>query len=380
MPRILVAFGTRPEAIKMAPVVLELKKQERLQTMVCVTGQHRDLLDQTLKVFPIQPDFDLSIMRQDQTLVEITATILERFSMVLEVVRPDRVLVHGDTTTSFACTLASFYAHTPVGHVEAGLRTGDLSAPWPEEFNRRSVDVIADLLWAPTRRAAETLLREGARSKNVVVTGNTVVDALQIIAASIKRDGALRAKFRKNLPLMDPAKRLILVTAHRRESLEEGLSNICQALNVLACRSDVELIWPVHPNPRVLEIVHREIRNRSNFHLINPTDYFTFVELMKQCFLIITDSGGIQEEAPSFSKPVLVTRNETERPEAVSAGVAMLVGTDTAGIIDAAETLLDNPEAYQAMATVGNPFGDGRAASRIVASILERHRQVGALL
>jgi len=376
MAKILVAFGTRPEAIKMAPIVLALRKQERLETMVCVTGQHRDMLDQVLRVFSIAPDIDLSIMRPDQTLVEITTTILEKFSATLKEIQPDRVLVQGDTTTSFACSLASFYAQTPIGHVEAGLRTGDLRAPWPEEYNRRGVDLVADLLWAPTQGAAEALLREGSRREDVLVTGNTVVDALQIVVATIEHDSTLRAKLGEELPAIDPTKKVILVTSHRRESLESGLSNICHALNTLASRSDVELIWPVHPNPRVVEIVRREIRDAPNVHLINPPDYVAFVELMRRCYLIITDSGGVQEEAPGLSKPVLVTRHETERPEAVVAGAAKLVGTDTANIIQEAETLLDNAEAYHAMATVRNPFGDGRAALRIVTSILERHRLI----
>jgi UDP-N-acetylglucosamine 2-epimerase len=360
----------------MAPVILALKKERQLETIVCVTGQHRDLLDQVLAVFAIKPDVDLSIMRPAQTLVEITATILERFTSTLEAVRPDRVLVHGDTTTSFACSLASFYAHTPVGHVEAGLRTGNLQAPWPEEYNRRSVDLIADLLWAPTQLAAETLLSEGARREDIRVTGNTVVDALHIVAATIEHDFTLRDKLSDLLPRTDPKKKIILVTSHRRENLNGGLSNICHALNALALRPDVELIWPVHPNPHVAAIVRRHMRNVPNVHLIEPPDYVAFVELMKRCHFIITDSGGVQEEAPSLSKPVLVTRNETERPEAILAGAARLVGIDTANIIRAAETLLDSTETYHAMATVENPFGDGRAALRVVDSILERHRRI----
>lgn len=379
MTKILVAFGTRPEAIKMAPVIWELKKQSQLETVVCVTGQHRDLLDQALRVFSIKPDFDLSIMQSGQTLAEITIRALEKFSSILEQVRPDRVLVHGDTTTSFACALASFYAHTPVGHVEAGLRTGDLNAPWPEEYNRRTVDLIADLLWAPTQRAAEVLLGEGVRRENVIVTGNTVIDALQIVIATIERDGNRRATDRDRLPNTDATKKMILVTVHRRESWDGGLSNICQALNTLASRPDVELIWPVHPNHRVTEIVRRKIHNKPNVHLIEPTDYVAFVALMRRCYFIITDSGGIQEEAPSLCKPVIVTRNETERPEAVLAGTAKLVGTDAANIVAAAETLLDDVEAYQAMASVENPFGDGRSAARIVASIIDRHKKIGTI-
>ncbi len=360
----------------MAPVVLELQKQKHIETLVCLTGQHRELLDQAIDVFSIKPDFDLDIMRPRQTLAETTSAILVRLAPLLEQVRPDRVLVHGDTTTAFASAVASFYARTPIGHVEAGLRTGNLRAPWPEEYNRRAVDMISDLLWAPTLRAAEQLRNEGVDEQKIRVTGNTVVDALQIIVKSIENDPALRMMLAQTLPTIARDRKAILVTGHRRESFDGGLSNLCQAINVLASRRDVEVVWPVHLNPRVMETVLREIRSVPNVHLLRPTGYVAFVELMRRSCFIITDSGGIQEEAPSLSKPVLVTRSETERPEAAMAGAAKLVGIDAGALVAAAEALLDDAATYHAMTTVENPFGDGRAASRIVANILETHGQV----
>lgn len=362
--RVLVVFGTRPEAIKMAPVVAELARRPDIDARICVTAQHRQMLDQVLELFSITPDYDLDIMTEGQSLEEITTRILARLGAVMDEFAPHRVVVHGDTTTTFAAALAAFYRRIPVGHVEAGLRTGDLSAPWPEEMNRRFVDMVADLLWAPTEHAAATLRREGAAEGDILVTGNTVVDAL---LETVARD-------RPANPGYTPSReRMILITGHRRENFDGGIDNMCAAIEHLAARDDVEVVWPVHPNPKVRQTVEARMSKRPNVHLIAPTDYLSFVELMRRAFLIITDSGGIQEEAPSLGKPVLVTRAQTERSEALDAGAALLVGADAGRIIAEAERLLDDPAAYAAMSAVANPFGDGHAARRIVESIAERH-------
>ena len=373
MTRVLAVFGTRPEAIKMAPVLLELQSRPSIETIVCVTAQHREMLDEALRVFGIVPHYDLNIMRPAQMLAATTAAVLEGLTPLLVELKPAVVLVHGDTTTTFAASLASFYQGIPVGHVEAGLRTGNLAAPWPEEFNRRSVDMIADLLWAPTETAAQTLRREGAPAENVLVTGNTVVDAIAIVRARIEHDAELRERLWARLPRLDPGKKLVLVTGHRRESFGGGLAEICQALNQLAARPDVEIVWPVHPNPNVVGPVKDHLKARPNVHLTDPIEYLAFAVLMIASHIIITDSGGIQEEAPTLSKPVLVTRNETERPEAIAAGTAKLVGTSAQRIVEAASLLLDDDRAYSEMAGRENPFGDGHAAVRIVDSLLARH-------
>ncbi|MBV9995187.1 MAG: UDP-N-acetylglucosamine 2-epimerase (non-hydrolyzing) [Caulobacteraceae bacterium] len=371
--RLLVVFGTRPEAIKMAPVVLELQRRPDVECIVCVTGQHRQLLDDALRSFGIEPHHDLEIMRPGQTLASVTAGVLDKLTPVLETIAPDRVLVHGDTTTTFSAALACFYSGVPVGHVEAGLRTRNLKSPWPEEFNRQTVDVLADLLWAPTDCAAEALRRDGACANNIRVTGNTVIDALRIVRDRIAGDDRLQAGLWSRLPNLDASAKLILVTGHRRENFGDGLVNTCNALNRLAERRDVEIIWPVHPNPNVLKAVEAELTPSANVHLVPPQDYFSFVALMMRATLIITDSGGIQEEAPALGKPVLVTRQETERPEAISAGTAKLVGTAARGLFDAASGLLDDEAAYARMSQARNPFGDGFASKRIVDHILERH-------
>jgi UDP-N-acetylglucosamine 2-epimerase len=287
--------------------------------------------------------------------------------------RPDRVIVHGDTTTTLAAAMAAFYEGVPVGHVEAGLRTGNLQAPWPEEFNRRVVDIVADLLWAPTEGAAEALRGEGAPSANVLVTGNTVVDALKLVKARIDRDAALRTRLAGKLPELDPARRLVLVTGHRRENFGVGLAQMCLALKWLAARPDTEIVWPLHPNPQVVAAVSRDLQSAPNVHIVAPLDYLSFVALMMRAHIIVTDSGGIQEEAPTLGKPVLVTRDVTERPEALTAG-ARLVGGSAEQIFAAATTLLDDPAEYARMASVANPFGDGEAARRIADSLIERHR------
>ncbi|MFZ5669649.1 MAG: non-hydrolyzing UDP-N-acetylglucosamine 2-epimerase [Pseudomonadota bacterium] len=365
-------FGTRPEAIKMAPVVAELRRRPELETFVCITAQHREMLDQVLDLFALTPDFDLDLMQQGQSLEDLTARILTRLGAVIDEVAPHRVLVHGDTTTSFAAALAAFYRRIPVGHVEAGLRTGDIMAPWPEEMNRRCVDSIADLLWAPTTRAADTLRREGAPEANIIETGNTVIDALLHTVSAIDADPAVAAALAEQFAFLDPARRLILVTGHRRENFDGGLDQICEALERLAGRPDVEVLWPVHPNPVVRRTVQGRMSGRANVHLIAPQDYRTFTALMRRAHLIITDSGGIQEEAPSLGKPVLVTRDQTERPEAVAAGTALLVGARAERIVAAADRLLDDPARYRAMAEASNPFGDGRASQRIAESIVRR--------
>ena len=373
MLKILVVFGTRPEAIKMAPVILALKQQQGIETIVCVTAQHREMLDSALDVFDLRADYDLDIMRPGQTLESMTSSVLSGLSNLIRAIRPDRVLIHGDTTTAFGAAVASFYCGVPVGHVEAGLRTGNLQAPWPEEFNRRAVDLIADLLWAPTDAAAAALSREGCISENIVVTGNTVIDALKLVRTRIESDAALHHSIWQELPNFSASKHLILVTGHRRESFGGGLSNICQALNRLAIRKDVVIVWPVHPNPNVLQSVQSNLEQHPNIYLIEPQNYLTFVALMIRSRVIITDSGGIQEEAPAIGRPVLVTRDETERPEAISAGTARLVGTNIEHIINATNELLDEQAAYDLMSKAHNPFGDGSAASRIVKSIMLRH-------
>jgi UDP-N-acetylglucosamine 2-epimerase (non-hydrolysing) len=372
--RVAAIFGTRPETIKMAPVVLELRQRRGIETVVCVTGQHRGMLDDALAAFGIKPDYDLAIMRPGQTLADITTDVFTKLSPLLSTLKPSRVLVHGDTTTSYAAAVAAFYLGVLVGHVEAGLRTGNLHAPWPEEFNRRSVDMVADLLWAPTDAAAENLRREGVRPDHIVVTGNTAVDAIGSIKSRIESDATLRDALWCHLPQLDRDKRLVLVTGHRRESFGDGISEICRALNRLAARHDVEIVWPVHPNPNVAGVVKDHLKARSNIHLVDPMGYVAFTALMMRSHIIITDSGGIQEEAPTLGKPVLVTRNETERPEAIAAGTARLVGPSADRIVTAATELLEDAVAYQRMAARNNPFGDGRAALRIADSLLARHR------
>ena len=372
--KVMAIFGTRPEAIKMAPVILALQRQTEVETIVCVTAQHRDMLDDALNVFGIHPKFDLNIMRAGQTLASATSAVLGGLTPLIQEVQPDRALVHGDTTTTFAATVACFYCGVPVGHVEAGLRTGNLQAPWPEEFNRRAADIIADLLWAPTVGAAEALRREGVNPDNVKVTGNTVIDALRLAKARIETEERLHQSLWSRLPKLDRDKRLILVTGHRRESFGDGLARMCQALNRLARRPDIEIVWPIHPNPNVSAAVASQLEQQSNIHIIAPQDYLTFVALMIRAEFIITDSGGIQEEAPALGKPVLVTRDETERPEAIAAGTARLVGTIADRIFDSATELLDDPTTYATMSNAQNPFGDGYAADRIVSDILVRHK------
>ncbi len=364
--KILTVFGTRPEAIKLAPVVLALKDDPSLENIVCVTAQHRQMLDQVLEIFALKPDYDLDLMEPNQSLTRLTAGALEGVGRVIDEARPDWVIVQGDTTTAFATALAAFYRKTKVAHVEAGLRSGDIFAPWPEETNRQLVGRLTTMHFPPTEGAAENLRREAVPDAVIDVTGNTVIDALQWVAARLDRDSALSAKAMAGLPRLDQARRLILVTGHRRENFDGGLERICRALRQLAERGDVEIVYPVHLNPNVQATARSILADHPAIHLIAPLDYIPFVAVMRQAHMIVTDSGGIQEEAPSLGKPVLVTRDTTERPEAVHAGTTKLVGTRTDVLLAEASVLLDDPAAYARMAQAKNPFGDGRASQRIV--------------
>lgn len=357
----------------MAPVVRALQAADGVECLVAVTGQHRAMLDQVLSLFEIQPDIDLDIMRADQGLTHITMAVLEGIGRAVSDLKPDRVLVHGDTTTAFSAALAAFYGKVPVGHVEAGLRTGDVFSPWPEEMNRLLADTISDLYFAPTEGARDNLLAEGADPARISVTGNTVVDALFLTRDKLKSDPDLRARLDGMFPFLDVSKRLVLVTGHRRENFGRGFESVCAALARLASRDDVQLVYPVHLNPNVQKPVNDILGGQKNIHLIEPLDYLPFVHLMDKSFMVITDSGGIQEEAPSLGKPVLVTREKTERPEAVTAGTVKLVGTDTDGIVRQAQALLEDEAAYRLMSHAHNPYGDGKAAERIVARICEEH-------
>jgi UDP-N-acetylglucosamine 2-epimerase (non-hydrolysing) len=367
MKRILVIFGTRPEAIKMAPVVHALKSSPTMETRVCISSQHKELLLPVLDLFDIEIDYDLDIMRPNQTLTTITVRILEALERVYEDFRPDMVAVHGDTTTAFTAALSAFYHKVPVAHVEAGLRTFDLMSPWPEELNRKLVGGMADLHFAPTESARSNLLLENAVEENVYVTGNTVVDALLFMRQKIHDESQLRTRVEKTFSFLDSDKKLILVTGHRRESYGSGFQSICDALSEIATKFEgiVEIVYPLHLNPNVKGPVTERLSGVANLHLIDPTDYVDFIYLMERSHLILTDSGGVQEEAPAFGKPVLVMRNKTERTEAIDAGSAQLVGTDREKIVDAVSDLLTRPEVYQEMSQVSNPFGDGNAATRI---------------
>lgn len=366
--RVLTVFGTRPEAIKMAPVVKALAADEQIEARVCVTAQHREMLDQVLDLFRIVPDYDLNLMKPGQDLTDITANVLHGLKPVLAEFAPDLVLVHGDTTTTLAASLAAYYQRVPVGHVEAGLRTGNILSPWPEEVNRKVAGAITRLHFAPTERSKQNLLAENVPAEHIHVTGNTVIDALQEVVARIESDPVLARDLARRLPL-DPSLRMILVTGHRRESFGGGFERICSALRRIAERPDVEIVYPVHLNPNVKGPVEALLSGLSNVHLIEPQDYLPFVYLMHRSTLILTDSGGVQEEAPSLGKPVLVMRDTTERPEAVDAGTVRLVGTDDHLIVLCANELLDNRVKYETMARSHNPYGDGLAAVRIGAAI-----------
>ena len=364
--RILSVIGTRPEAIKMAMVARDLSSESGIEHSICVTGQHRDMLESVLNVFELQSDYDLSVMKPNQSLSHITTSILDGIEWVISETRPDRVLVQGDTTTTLAAALASFYCKTPVGHVEAGLRSGDVSMPWPEEMNRRLTDFLCDRHYVPTNRARANLIGEGIAESGITVTGNTVIDALTFIVERIGTEPEFKEEVRAALPDWDTGRRLILVTGHRRESFGRGVLEVCDALARIAGREDVEIIYPVHPNPNIREPVYAALGSHRQIKLIPPLDYAPFVYLMAEAHLIITDSGGVQEEAPSLGKPVLVTREVTERAEAVEAGTVKLVGTNADRIVCETTRLLDDADAYAAMAQIHNPYGDGQASKRII--------------
>ena len=357
----------------MAPVVNALSAVEGVEALVCVTAQHRWMLDQVLEIFEIRPDFDLDIMQDGQSLSDITEAVLGGLPAVFDACKPDRILVHGDTTTTFAAALAAFYQKLPVGHVEAGLRTGDRYAPFPEEINRRLADVLCDLHFAPTDVAAENLRREGFEPTRILVTGNTVIDALLHTTEQLSKDADLRLRAESKIPSLDPNRRMILVTGHRRENFGDGFERVCNALLRLATRDDVEIVYPVHLNPMVHKPVMRLLGEPDNIHLIEPQDYLTFVRLMQKCHFVITDSGGIQEEAPSLGKPVLVMRDLTERPEAIAAGTVKLVGTDADAIVGESTLLLDDEAVYNTMSRAHNPYGDGTAGRQIVEEMLLDH-------
>lgn len=363
MKRIMVVFGTRPEAIKMCPLVKELKNRKNIETILCVTGQHRQMLDQVLAAFQVKPDYDLSIMKDQQTLFDITTNILNKIKEVLEKVKPDVVLVHGDTSTTFVTALACFYLQIPVGHVEAGLRTYNIYSPYPEEFNRQAVSIISRYNFAPTEMAKNNLLREGKKAETIYITGNTAIDALK---TTVRKD--------YSHPELEWANdsRLILITAHRRENLGEPMRHMFRAIRrVMDEHSDVKAIYPIHMNPVVRETANEILGNDDRIHIIEPLEVLDFHNFLARSYLILTDSGGIQEEAPSLGKPVLVMRDTTERPEGIEAGTLKLVGTDEDTIYQNFKLLLENREAYTKMSNASNPYGDGMASQRI-ADILEQ--------
>lgn len=383
MAKILLVFGTRPEAIKMAPLVLEMKKHADLVTEVCVTGQHREMLDQVLDLFDIKPDYDLNIMKSNQDLYDVTSAVVLGMRQILEISQPDIVLVHGDTTTSMAAALAAFYKRIAVGHVEAGLRTYDIYSPWPEEINRQLTGRIATYNFAPTETAKRNLMNEGVSAEKIEVTGNTVIDALHIVISRFDADSAICDGVRKkimsagyDLSRQDYGRRIVLITGHRRENFGDGFLHICNAIKELSQRfKDVDFIYPVHLNPNVRKPVNEILGDGlENVFLTEPLEYQEFVYMMSKSCLILTDSGGIQEEAPGLGKPVLVMRDTTERPEAVEAGTVKLVGSDKDMIIGMTSELLTNSAAYEAMANAVNPYGDGHASERIVNKLMSIYK------
>lgn len=362
--KVLSVFGTRPEAIKMAPVIKELQKSNVLESIVCVTAQHRQMLDQVLELFQIKPDFDLNIMKPNQNLWELTSEILLQTKNIFESVKPNLILVHGDTTSALGAALSSFYARIPIGHIEAGLRTFDKYYPFPEEINRVLVDEISDLHFAPTQKALDNLLKSGIDTKKIHLTGNTVIDALFYTIQNYKAEPII--------PKLNPNLKTILVTAHRRENFGKPLKNICQALKKLIERNEnIQIIFPVHLNPNVHQTVYEILGNLNRVYLIEPLDYAPFAMQMKQAHIILTDSGGVQEEAPSLGKPVLVLREETERPEAIECGTAQLVGYNQKTIIDCTEELLHNEQVYKKLTSIKNPYGDGSASKKIIQAIIQ---------
>ena len=375
MKKVLLVFGTRPEAIKMAPLVKAFENEPTIESKVCVTAQHREMLDQVLDMFDINPDYDLNLMKPGQDLYDITANVLLGLKDVLRDFKPDVVLVHGDTTTTSASSLAAFYEKVKVGHVEAGLRTGDIYSPWPEEANRQITGVLANYHFAPTSTSSNNLIKENKDPKNIIVTGNTVIDALFLALDKIEKNERLKTNIETSInsqyKLQDD-KKIILVTGHRRENHGQGFINICEALKTLAVDNpDVDIVYPVHLNPNVQKPVKEILSNTKNVHLIEPLQYEQFIYMMNKSYFIITDSGGVQEEAPSLGKPVLVMRDTTERPEAVEAGTVKLVGTNTKTIIEEAQKLLDDEREYNTMSKAHNPYGDGLACEKIIEFIKE---------
>lgn len=367
MKKVLTVFGTRPEAIKMAPLVHTLAADNRFESRVCVTAQHREMLDQVLGLFEITPDYDLNLMKPEQTLSDVTSGILKGMESVLDDFKPDIVLIHGDTATTFATALAAYYKQIPVGHVEAGLRTGNIYSPWPEEGNRKLTGALTRYHFAPTETSKQNLLNENVPNSDISVTGNTVIDALLWVKNKLDHDASLRDELAALFPMLETEKKLVLVTGHRRESFGGGFERICEALRKISNEhEDCQVVYPVHLNPNVQEPVNRLLADCSNVHLIPPQDYLPFVYLMTRSYLILTDSGGIQEEAPSLGKPVLVMRDTTERPEAVNAGTVKLVGTDVDLIVKEVNNLLTNKTAYADMSRAHNPYGDGQACKRIL--------------
>lgn len=384
MKKIMLVFGTRPEAIKMCPLVKEFQKHtDKFETIVCVTGQHREMLDQVLHLFEIQPNYDLNIMKQGQDLYDVTARVLTGMRDVLKEANPDVVLVHGDTTTSTAAALAAFYQQIPVGHVEAGLRTHNIYSPWPEEMNRQITSRISNYNFAPTALSRENLLKENIKEKKIVVTGNSVIDALYWVVNKIKNDKALSSELQEilynagyDIDRLNEGKKIVLITGHRRENFGDGFINICTAIKALTTKyPDVDFVYPMHLNPNVRKPIHEvfgeDLSNLGNMFFIEPLEYLSFVYLMEKSTIILTDSGGIQEEAPGLGKPVLVMRDTTERPEALSAGTVKLVGTDYNKIMNEVSSLLDDKEIYEEMSKAVNPYGDGLACERIVNHLLD---------
>ena len=379
--KVLAVFGTRPEAIKMIPLVIELNKSDEFQLVICVTGQHREMLDQVLKVFHITPDYDLNIMKQGQDLYDVTARVLMGMRDILKKELPDVVLVHGDTTTSVAAALAAFYQQIPVGHVEAGLRTYNVYSPWPEEMNRLITGRIATYHFAPTVLSRYNLLKEGVDDEMIIVTGNTVIDALQMVVDKIKTDKKLDNELSRSLLLsgydvtrLNKKKRLVLITGHRRENFGDGFISVCKSIKTLAqVYPDVDFVYPMHLNPNVRNPIHDVFGGEQldNLFLIEPLEYFPFIYLMEKSTIVVTDSGGIQEEAPSLGKPVLVMRDTTERPEALESGTVKLVGTNYDKIVKGVSILLDDPSEYAQMSNAINPYGDGKACSRILDFLLK---------
>lgn len=369
--KVLSIFGTRPEAIKMAPLVKALAAEPGIDSRVCITGQHQSMLQQVLELFELKADYSLNVMTPGQTLNTLTAALYAAIDPVLEQMQPDRVLVHGDTTSAMVAAMSAFHRRIPVGHVEAGLRTGDIYQPWPEEMNRRSIDLISDQLFVPTDGSRRNVLGERLQGTSFV-TGNTVIDALQMTARRIDDNPRLRHALDRQFGFLMPGRKVLLVTGHRRENFGDGFLNICKALSLLAKREDLQIVYPVHLNPNVKEPVTRLLGDLPNVHLIEPLDYLSFVRLMQLAHVILTDSGGVQEEAPSLGKPVLVMREVTERPEAVAAGTVRLVGADTDGIVHGVCALFDDEFLWRRTSRAANPYGDGRACERIVNALMGR--------